>query len=65
MRNKDIIYVANASSIETAKFLTFLRLVVNTANDPIIAANSAFALKAAINGSASSATIVSIPPAIH
>ncbi len=65
MRNKDIIYVANASSIETSKFLTFLRLVVNTANDPIIAANSAFALKAAINGAASSATIVSIPPAIH
>jgi len=64
MRNKDVIYVSNASAIETAKFLTFVRLVVNTANDPIIAANGAYALKAAINGAASAATIVSIPPAV-
>jgi polysaccharide biosynthesis/export protein len=64
MRNKDVLYVSNASAVETAKLLSFIRLVVNTANDPIIAANGAFALKAAINGTASGATIVSVPPAV-
>jgi polysaccharide biosynthesis/export protein len=62
MRNKDVLYVSNASAIETSKFLTFVATVVNTVNDPIIAANSAFALKAAINGAAGAA-IIAIPGA--
>jgi len=64
MRNKDIISVSNASAIETTKFLTFVATVVNTIDDPIIAANGAYALKAAINGTASAA-IVAIPSGIH
>jgi polysaccharide export outer membrane protein len=60
-RNKDVIYVSNATSVETSKFLTFVRLIVGTANDPIIAANGVYALKAAINGNSSGATIVSLP----
>jgi polysaccharide export outer membrane protein len=48
MRNKDVIYVSNASSIESAKLMSFVRLVVGTVNDPINAANGAYALKAAI-----------------
>jgi polysaccharide export outer membrane protein len=60
MRNKDVIYVSNASAVETSKFLTFINLIVNTANDPISAANGAYALKAAISGTAATpATIVS------
>ena len=37
MRNKDVIYIANAASVETSKFLEYLRLIVGTVDDPIIA----------------------------
>jgi polysaccharide export outer membrane protein len=62
MRNKDVIYASNASSVEASKFLNYVRLIVNTANDPIIAANGAYALKAAINGTSTATAIVSVPP---
>jgi polysaccharide biosynthesis/export protein len=61
MRNKDVIYVSNASSIESAKLMSFIRLVVGTASDPISAATGAYALKAAISGTASTATIIATP----
>jgi polysaccharide export outer membrane protein len=61
MRNKDVIYVSNATAVESSKFLNFVRLIVGTANDPIVAANGAYALKAAVNGTATGATIVSVP----
>jgi polysaccharide export outer membrane protein len=64
IRNKDVIYVSNANSVEVSKFLNYVRLIVNTANDPISAANGAYALKAAINGTSPGATIVSIPTPI-
>jgi polysaccharide biosynthesis/export protein len=50
VRNKDVIYISNASSVEVSKFLTYVRLIVGTATDPIVAANFGYALKAAING---------------
>lgn len=65
MRNKDVLYISNAASVETSKFLNFIRLIVATANDPIIAANGAYALKAAINGGATSTTIVSTTPGVQ
>ena len=58
MRNKDLIFVSNASSIESQKMMAFVRSVVDTAADPIAAANSAYALKQVISGSASTATII-------
>ena len=58
MRNRDVIYVSNAASVETSKFLSFIRLIIATANDPIIAANGGYALKSAINGGTTSTTIV-------
>jgi polysaccharide biosynthesis/export protein len=61
MRNKDVIYVSNASSIESAKLMSFIRLVVGTASDPISAATGAYALKTAISGTASTATIIATP----
>jgi polysaccharide export outer membrane protein len=64
MRNKDVIYVSNASSVEVTKFLNYMRTIIDTANDPISAANGAYALKAAIKGTSSGATIVSIPTPI-
>jgi polysaccharide export outer membrane protein len=50
MHNKDVIYVANANSVQITKFLTFLRLIIGTADDPIIAAINAYTLKAATKG---------------
>ncbi len=64
MRNKDVLYISNAASVETSKFLNFIRLIVATANDPIIAANGAYALKGAINGATTGATIVQTSPGL-
>ena len=50
MRNKDVIYTANAFAVENAKVLTHFRLVVATVNDPILAATNVYALKSSING---------------
>jgi polysaccharide biosynthesis/export protein len=63
MRNKDVIYTSNAASVETTKFLNFLRTIMATANDPIIYATNGYALKAAINGTSSS-TIITTPTPI-
>ncbi len=65
MRNKDVIYVSNADSVESSKFLNYIRLIVATVNDPIVAANGAYALKAAINGTATSTTIVTTSSNVH
>lgn len=62
MRNKDVIYASNSSAVETTKFLTFLRTIMATANDPIIYATNAYALKAAIQGTTSTAIITTPTP---
>jgi polysaccharide export outer membrane protein len=63
MRNKDVIYTSNAVSVETTKFLTFIRTILATVNDPIIYATNGFALKAAIEGT-SSTTVITTPTPI-
>jgi polysaccharide biosynthesis/export protein len=45
MRNKDVIYVSNAPSVEVTKFLQYLRVINGTVNDPIQTAISAYTLK--------------------
>jgi polysaccharide export outer membrane protein len=50
MRNKDVLYVSNSGSVETAKLMTYFRLVVATVNDPILAATNALLLRNTING---------------
>jgi polysaccharide export outer membrane protein len=45
MRNKDVIYASNALSVESSKFLSYLHLVINTAQDPIAAATSVYILR--------------------
>jgi polysaccharide export outer membrane protein len=62
IRNKDVIFVSNAVSVETTKFLIFLRTIMATANDPILYATNGYALKSAINGGAS--TIITTPTPI-
>ena len=44
MRNKDVIYVSNATSVEITKALNFFRLTVATVNDPLVAASNAYNL---------------------
>jgi polysaccharide export outer membrane protein len=48
MRNKDVIFISNAASVEATKAMQFFRTVVGTVNDPIVAATDFYALKAAI-----------------
>jgi polysaccharide export outer membrane protein len=50
MRNKDVIYTANAFGVESAKAMQYFRLMVATVNDPIVAATNVYALKASANG---------------
>jgi polysaccharide export outer membrane protein len=61
VRNKDVIYISNASSVEVSKFLNYVRLIMGTISDPITTANSAYALKFAIQGTPSSTIIVPGP----
>ena len=49
MRNKDVLYVSNATSVEITKALQYFRLTVATVNDPIVAAQNAFLLRNIIN----------------
>jgi polysaccharide export outer membrane protein len=44
MRNKDVLYIANATSVEISKALNYFRLTVATVNDPIVAATNAYSL---------------------
>ena len=60
MRNKDIIYVSNASSVEATKVLTFLSLAMATADDPIVYATNFFTLKTAIKAASSPTTTTGI-----
>jgi polysaccharide export outer membrane protein len=57
VRNKDILYVGNATSVQTTKFIFYLRNIMATVNDPIVYATNFYALKAAINGTGTITTI--------
>jgi polysaccharide export outer membrane protein len=48
MRNKDVLFVSNATTVETSKVLQFVRLITATANDPVVAAYNATLLRAAV-----------------
>jgi polysaccharide export outer membrane protein len=58
IRNKDVIYVSNASSVEVSKFLTYVRLVVGTINDPIYTAINIYTLKGLIQGTGAANVLV-------
>ena len=63
MRNKDVIFTSNSVTVETTKFLTFVRTILATVNDPIIYATNFYALKAAASGTGST-TIITTPQPI-
>jgi polysaccharide biosynthesis/export protein len=50
MRNKDVIYISNAVSVDSSKFLTYIRLIIATATDPVNAATSVYTLRNTIQG---------------
>jgi polysaccharide export outer membrane protein len=59
MRNKDVLYLANAPAVEATKAMNFFRTVVGTVNDPMVAAINFYALKGAASpASASTITLV-------
>ena len=58
LRNKDVIYTSNAQAVEVAKALQFFRLVVATANDPIVTATNAYILKNTARGTSNVVTTV-------
>ncbi len=45
MRDKDVLFAANAATVDTTKFLTFVQAVVGTANSTIVTANNAQILR--------------------
>ena len=49
MRNKDVVFASNASAVEHAKIMNYIRLITATANDPIVAATNGFVLRNTIN----------------
>ena len=53
IQNKDVIFTGNAASVETIKFLNFLRTIMATADDPIVYATNYYALLNTINGGGS------------
>ena len=50
IRNKDIIYTANAISVDVTKFLNFLRTIMATADDPMMYATNYYSLLSALKG---------------
>jgi polysaccharide export outer membrane protein len=58
MRNKDVIYVSNSVSVEATKFLTYVRTVNATINDPINYAINAYTLRNLIRGTGNVSTAV-------
>ena len=58
MRNKDVIYVANSVSAEATKFLTYIRTVNSTLNDPINYAINAYTLRGILKGTSNVSTAI-------
>jgi polysaccharide export outer membrane protein len=62
MRNKDVIYVANAYSVENTKFLNYLSRINGSVNDPIATALTTFTLVNLIKtGTGASTAIITAP----
>jgi polysaccharide export outer membrane protein len=62
MRNKDVLYISNATSVQVTKFLIYLRTIMATVNDPIVYATDFFALKAIIHGTGTVTTLTTTTP---
>jgi polysaccharide biosynthesis/export protein len=61
VRNKDVLYVANAQGVEVAKFMQYLRLINATVNDPLVTATNTYVLRNAVKGAATAAGSATAP----
>ena len=57
MRNKDVIYVSNATTVNATKAMNFFNTVVGTVNNPIAAAENVYILKSYVAGVAPSIAV--------
>jgi len=64
MRNKDVIYISNSASVETTKFLNYLRTIMATVDDPIVYATNYLTLKGIIKGTGSITTVFTPTPVV-
>jgi polysaccharide biosynthesis/export protein len=62
MRNKDVVYTSNAYAVESTKFLTYIRLIIATAEDPMIAASTALSLRTLAQGGAGTTVVTTAAP---
>ncbi len=59
VRNKDVLYISNAVSVDVSKFLNYVNLIVGTAQDPVNYANGVVLLKNSLKtGTTTSAIVV-------
>jgi polysaccharide biosynthesis/export protein len=58
IRNKDVVYISNAISVDVTKFLTYVNLIVGTAQDPINYANGVVLLKNSLKSGASASAVI-------
>jgi polysaccharide biosynthesis/export protein len=58
MRNKDVIYVSNSVSTEATKFLSYIRTINATINDPISTAINGYTLKNIIQTGVANTAII-------
>ena len=65
MHNKDVIHISNASSVDSSKFLTYLRLIIATATDPVISATQVYILRNTIQNPISSIAVSGSTPIIQ
>jgi polysaccharide export outer membrane protein len=61
MRNKDVIYISNARTVESTKFLTYVRLLNGAIQDPFYTATLAYALKNLVNGTGTTGVVIGTP----
>jgi polysaccharide export outer membrane protein len=62
IRNKDVIYSANATSVQVTKFLNFVRTIMATANDPIVYATNYYTLINTAKGIGNAVTVTTPTP---
>jgi polysaccharide export outer membrane protein len=63
MRNKDVIYVSNAASVELNKLMTWIRQITATVNDPMVPTNNFLILRDGLRtGHAVGGMSVTAPP---
>lgn len=62
MRNKDVIYISNSVSVESAKLMQYIRLVTATVNDPMVAATNSVIMRNTLRDGVASGGVVTTGP---